>query len=325
MKAVIPAAGIGSRLRPLTNSLPKILLNVAGKPMISYILDDLLEIREIEKIFLITGYLKKRVEDYIARAYGSHLDRIQLVEQKETLGLGHAVYQTREYLRSEPLLIVLGDTVFEFDFRRFITLDHSAIGVKKVTEPTKYGIVESKDGFITRMIEKPQPDQTESREAIGGTYLIKNAQDLMSSLDYIINHNIRTKSEFQLTDALQNMISRGEKFLTFEIKNWFDCGNPEAMLATNQYLLRNKANSEGAALSPHSIINAPCFLGENCTIEESHVGPYVTIEGNVVVKNSRIINSIIHQHAAIENANLDSCIIGPGVKITGEHKDYYTA
>jgi glucose-1-phosphate thymidylyltransferase len=325
MKAIIPAAGIGKRLRPLTNTLPKILLNVAGKPMISYVIDDLLEIKEIEKVYLIIGYLKEKVERFVNEAYPSRLDRITLVEQKETLGLGHAIYQMKNKVGNEPLLIVLGDTVFEFDFRKFISLGHSALGVKKITDPTRYGIAEIKDGFISRMVEKPQPDETTSRDAIGGTYLVKNARNLMDALDYTISHNIRTKNEFQVTDALQHMIELGEKFMAYPIKNWFDCGNPESLLATNQYLLHNKADGANTKVYPDSIINAPCYLGNECVIKESEVGPYVTVERKAAIRNSQVANSIIHSHSVIENAILDNCIIGPGVKVTGEHKDYYVA
>lgn len=323
MKAVIPAAGIGKRLRPLTYSIPKILLNVAGKPMISYLIDDLLKIRKIDKIIIIIGYLGEKVRKFIKTAYHSEKERIVLVEQKEMFGLGHAIYQTKNYLDSESLLIVLGDTIFEFDFKKFINSKCSAIGVKKVKDTSKYGIIEEKNGFIVRMFEKPLPEVTKSRQAIGGVYLLKDASKLVHSLEYIIKNNIRTKDEYQLTDALQNMISKGEKFSTYEIANWYDCGNPQSLLLTNRYMLGKNHKNSDVSNYPDMNIIPPFYIGSDCIIENSIIGPFTTLADNVIIKNSKIEGSIIHDDAIIEDSTLADSIIGPGVKIQGNHTNLY--
>lgn len=241
MKAVIPAAGIGKRLRPLTNNIPKVLIDVAGKPMVSYIIDELLKIEEIDSIILIVGYLGDKVKEYISKTYPVSLNKFQFAEQTEMLGLGHAVYQAKDLIGNEPVIIVLGDTIFEFNMKEFLSSEFSNIGVKDVEDITRFGIVESKNGFITRMIEKPAGEHiTKSKSAIAGVYFIKNSDRLFSSLSNNIENNIRTKDEFQLTDALQLMISEGEKFTTFHITNWFDCGKPETLKSTSEYILKKQ-------------------------------------------------------------------------------------
>jgi glucose-1-phosphate thymidylyltransferase len=208
MKAVIPAAGVGTRLRPHTYSMPKILLNVAGKPMISYIIDELIEVKEIDSIIIIVGHLGDKVQQYITNRYSDVKNiKFEFIEQKEMLGLAHAVYMAKEYLDGEPVVIVLGDTIFELNLADFLASKHSSIGVKQVEDPRRFGVVESKDGFITRMVEKPaSPEVSHSRNAIAGLYYIKNSVQLMKAIEYIMKHNVKTKNEFQLTDALQYMI-----------------------------------------------------------------------------------------------------------------------
>ena len=250
MKAIIPAAGVGIRLRPHTYSIPKILLNVAGKPMIAHLTDELVNVKEIDTIIIIVGHLGDKVQDFINDRYASNKNvKFKFVEQKEMNGLGHAVYQAKEFLKNEPVVIILGDTIFEFKMDDFFHLENSAIGVKDVDDPQRFGVIETRNGFISKMVEKPSgPEVTPSKKAIAGLYLIKNSDRLFRSLEYIMEHNIRTQNEFQLTDALQNMIENGEKMIPFEIQNWFDCGKPETLLRCN-YLMRGVYVQPG----PHTV------------------------------------------------------------------------
>jgi glucose-1-phosphate thymidylyltransferase len=325
MKAIIPAAGVGTRLRPHTYSIPKILLNVAGKPMISYIIDELLDVKGLDTIIIIVGHLGDKVQQYIAKRYSwAKKIKFEFVEQKEMLGLGHAVYMAKDYLDDEPVIIILGDTIFELNLADFISSKNSAIGVKEVEDPRRFGVVESKDGFITRMVEKPSsPEVSPSRKAIAGIYYLKNAAPLVKSIEYIMERNVRTKNEFQLTDALQDMIKNGEKMVEFEIRNWFDCGKPETLLSTNKYLLEKNSAKQEHANFKTALIIPPVFIGENCEIKDSVIGPFTTIGNNVHVKDSILRNSIVGDGSTIENSILQDSIIGSEVYVTANYRRLY--
>ena len=141
---------------------------------------------------------------FIFNEYKDSSVNFEFVEQKKMLGLGHAIYHAAEHVADEPVLIILGDTIFEFDLNALISSEHSAIGFKDVEDTTRFGIIESTNGFITRMIEKPAPGVTESKSAIAGLYFIKNGPALFAAIEHLMDNNIKTKDEYQLTDALEN-------------------------------------------------------------------------------------------------------------------------
>jgi len=325
MKALIPAAGVGTRLRPHTYSIPKILLNVAGKPMIAHLIDELVNVKEIDNIIIIVGHLGDKVQDFIKDRYASHKNvKFTFVEQKETHGLGHAIYQAKEHLKNEPVVIILGDTIFEFELEEFLNLGNSAIGVKDVDDPGRFGVIETRDGYISKMIEKPSgPEVTPSKKAIAGLYLIKDSDKLFSSLEYIMSHNIRTKDEYQLTDALQNMIENGEKMVPFEIQNWFDCGKPETLLSTNEYLLKKNYSKQKYPEYVTALIIPPVFIGEGCEIHNSIIGPYSTIGNNTFIKDSVLEHSIVGDNSHIENTILHQSLIGSEASVKGIYRRLY--
>ncbi|MGA2667463.1 MAG: sugar phosphate nucleotidyltransferase [Ignavibacteria bacterium] len=325
MKAIIPAAGVGIRLRPHTYSIPKILLNVAGKPMIAHLTDELVNVKEIDTIIIIVGHLGDKVQDFINDRYASNKNvKFKFVEQKEMNGLGHAVYQAKEFLKNEPVVIILGDTIFEFKMDDFFHLENSAIGVKDVDDPQRFGVIETRNGFISKMVEKPSgPEVTPSKKAIAGLYLIKNSDRLFRSLEYIMEHNIRTQNEFQLTDALQNMIENGEKMIPFEIQNWFDCGKPETLLSTNEYLLKKNFSKQKYPEYSTALIIPPVFIGENCDIKNSIIGPYSTIGNNTSIKDTVVEHSIVGDNSQIENTILHHSIIGSEAIVKGSYRQMY--
>lgn len=309
MKALIPVAGIGTRLQPLTNNVPKVLVNVAGKPMLFHLIDELVKNGRIDTIILIIGYLGEKVIEAVNDKYSGSGIRFEYVEQMEMLGLGHAVYHGKELVADEPLLIVLGDTVFEFDLDKVLSSEYSAIGYKDVEDTARFGIVESKDGFITRMIEKPAPGITDSKSAIAGIYFIKNASKLFNAVEYLMYNDIRTKNEYQLTDALQKMIADGENMIPFEIQNWFDCGKAETLLSTNAYLLKRDFSNNKYQF-PNNTIIPPVFIGENCVIENSIIGPFVTVADGALVRNSVVENSLLCEGSKTIEAKLKDVILG---------------
>ena len=154
MRAVIPVAGMGTRMRPHTYSKPKVLLNVAGKPIIGHILDKIKE-QKIKDVTIIRGYKGEEVEKYVNKAYPEM--NFDFVEQEEMLGLGHAILMGEPTFNSEPLLIILGDTIFDVDLEKATNTEVSSLGVKKVEDPRRFGVVfKNEQGFITKLVEKPQ-------------------------------------------------------------------------------------------------------------------------------------------------------------------------
>jgi len=309
MKVIIPVAGFGTRLRPHTLTKAKVLMNVAGKPMISYIIDQIIKDKLASEIILITGFLGEQIEEYLNTNYKF---KFTFVKQEEPLGLGHAIYTAKNYLYeklNEDLLIILGDTLFDVKLKNICKGKYSRITVKKVNDPKRFGVVEKdKKGFVTHLIEKPSsPEVSTSNEAIVGIYFIKNGKLLFECLEHNIKNDIKTKNEFQLTDALEKMLQLGEKMDTYKIDGWLDCGKPETILETNRYLL-NKLKKNYKFKT--SVIKNPVSIAKGVWIEKSKIGPGVTIGENCKIRNCIIKNSIIHSGSIINDCKLIDSIIG---------------
>ncbi len=309
MLAVIPVAGIGSRLRPHTYFLPKVLLNVAGKPILQHILDSLISVG-IDKFVVVTGHLGDDIEKFVRSKY--NLD-INFVSQTEPLGLGHAIWCASEFFQNDPLLIVLGDTIFDADLNQVMNFDISTLGVKQVPNPERFGVViTNPDGYISQLVEKPETFVSDM--AIVGIYYIKNSNLLKESLDELLQRQIKTKGEFQLTDALQLMLNKGEKFRTFTVDGWFDCGKPETLLQTNRFLLSKNPyfrNIQGSVIIP------PVFIDDKAEVINSVVGPYTTVACGAIVKDSVVRDSIISDEARVESYLLEQSIVGNNAVVKG--------
>lgn len=302
MKAIIPVAGVGSRLRPHTYSQPKVLLNVAGKPIIGHIMDKLIE-SGIDEAVIIVGYLGSKIEEYLTSNYSI---KLTFVTQSEQLGLAHAVHMCRPHvIDEEPLFIILGDTIFDVDLMPVLGSSVSSLGVKEVEDPRRFGVAVTEGDRIVKLVEKPE--QPISNLALVGLYFLHRAGALFSSIEHIISNDIRTKGEFQLTDALQHMIDLGEPFSTFPVQGWYDCGKPETLLATNEVLLQKNHQEK---LLPGCIINPPVFIADNATVANSIIGPNATIAEHAVVKDSIIMNSIIGRKSQVSEIMLDRSIVG---------------
>lgn len=310
MKAIIPVAGMGVRLKPHTYSIPKVLIQVAGKPIISHILDELVKLK-IKKLILVVGYMGEKIKEYVDKNYKFST---VYIEQEERKGLGHAIYLSSQYFNKESVLIILGDTIFRADLKKVITGKYSSIGVKEVENPERFGTVEIKDKFITNLVEKVK--NPPSNLAIVGIYYLKNSEFLKNSLEELIRNNIKTANEYQLTDALQIMVKKGEKMTHFKVEGWYDCGKPETLLETNRALL--KLDNFKSEVSGSIIIN-PVYIGEKVIIENSIIGPYVSIAEKSEIINSIVKNSIISEHARVENVLLNQSIIGSNAIIKGKY------
>lgn len=314
MKAIIPVAGIGSRLKPHTHTQPKSLIPVAGKPILGHIVDSLKEAGIREFVFII-GYLGDKIEQYITSQYTDC--KSSFVIQTLGKGIGHAIWLARdEFDDDEPVLIVLGDTIFEADLKSVIAGNKSSLGVKKVEDPRLFGVAElDENGIINRLSEKPAIPR--SNLALVGLYYIKEAEILKQCLEFNIDNEIKTQNEFHLTDALQCMINKGVKFETFGVESWFDCGKKEIILQTNRNLLRRGSNPVPKHLENGNIIVPPVYISPLANIENSIIGPDVSIGDHAVIKRSIVSNSIIGQYAELQSAILDNSLIGSDSTLIG--------
>ena len=309
MKAIIPVAGIGTRLRPHTYTVPKVLLNVAGKPILAHILDIVQQLK-ITEVVLITGFLGEQIVDYVNKHYRF---KCTFIEQRELKGLGYAISRaTPEMKDDEPVLIILGDTIFEADLMPVIRGGYDALGIKKVADPRRFGIVEMKGKFIKQLVEKP--NKPKSHLAVVGVYFIRNTNLFKECLKEIVTRKIKTKNEYQLTDALQLMIQRGVNFKTFKVNEWYDCGKPETLLETNRRLL---AKTKLVMKRKGSLILPPVFISKSAQVENCILGPNVSVADQAVLKNSIIRNTIIGEKARVENTTMDSSLIGNHAQVKG--------
>jgi glucose-1-phosphate thymidylyltransferase len=316
LKAIIPAAGVGERLRPLTLTKPKVLLPVAGKPILGHIFDRL-ALTGIKEVTVIIGYYGEQVREYSLRNYNFNFT---FIEQTERKGLGHAVGLG---LKPEdgPVLIVLGDVILDLDFRALSLSQQNLIGVMPVEDPRRFGIVELKSGIVTRLIEKPQ--SSASNLAIAGVYLIQKGGMLKKAVEHIMAHNIKTKNEYQLTDALQVMVEWGEKFGVVDIENCLDCGTRQTLIETNAYLLNKRPVQTPS--QPGAVIIPPVFIDTGVVIRRSIVGPNVHLGKGASVTNSVVSNSIISEGAVLKDVVLDQSLIGQKSQVSGAAQQIDTA
>ncbi len=324
MKALIPAAGVGMRLRPHTHTKPKPLVSVAGKPILGHILDSLRGC--VDEVFIIVGYMKEKVIAFANRHYADDF-RFEFVEQENRLGLGHAVWLGLRAMEAmgelEPVLITLGDEFFGMDYATMIERHGSlgatdaTLGVKIVDKPSNYGIVELDEGMITGMIEKPAPGETDSNIAIAGVYIVENAPLLSICLTELIGSDAPPAgAEYQLTDALQMMVERGATLGSFMIERWYDCGRPEMLLHVNRVLL-GQYGSALAGERENTVFIEPVIVEEGCEFCNSVIGPYVSVAAGTKINNSIIKNSIIGSESAISGMFLMASIIGDHVTLSG--------
>ncbi|MBN2070645.1 MAG: NTP transferase domain-containing protein [Candidatus Krumholzibacteriota bacterium] len=306
MKAVIPLAGIGKRLRPLTYTIPKALVTVAGKPILGHIVDSLVSMGVTELVPII-GYMGDQIREYLTDNYDIEMN---FVIQEEQKGIAHAVSLTSPYADDSELIIILGDTIIDTDLSKVPRSGDCVLGVREVEDPRRFGICEVSGGRITGIEEKP--DHPKSNLAVVGLYYFKNSSLLYRSCEYVIENDIRTRGEYQITDALSHMIDSGAVFVPYEIDNWFDCGKVETLLETNSTLLKGRKSSYSGK---NTIIIDPCFISDRSEIVDSVIGPDVTVSKGCRIEGSLIRDSIINENCQVEGANLAGSVLGKGVVV----------
>ena len=317
MKVVIPVAGAGTRLRPHTYTQPKPLMPVAGKPIISFIIDKLVEAGLNDFVFVI-GYLGDKIRDFIQTTYPTL--RTEFVYQEQREGSAHAILTAREAIEDEDeVFIAFGDTIFEVDLRQMLDLSGSCLALKKVTDPREFGVAELDDNnVVTRLVEKPRIPK--SNLALVGLYKVSDVPALLRAVDYLIANELRTMGEYQLTDALQRMVEEGHRFQTIVVQNWFDCGRKEVLLETNAMLLAQRGYAADEFSLPefdNTIFIHPVAVGHDCQIANSIIGPNVSVGDNASIHYCIVRDSIIGNFAALKDVVLNRSVIGSDTTIHG--------
>ena len=292
MKVIIPAAGLGKRLQPLTFFNPKPLLYIGEKRMIDYIMDSFKEI-DVSEMIVVVGYKGRMIEDYLR---GKYKENFTFVYQEKQAGLGDAVLlgiEESKIKESEDLLVLLSDTIVDANIKRFAKKGKTRIGVKKVSDPSSFGIVETSNGVITDMSEKPENPKSDL--AIVGLYYFSNIEKIKNALIHIKNSGLKRKNEFQLTDAMKHLLKSGEEMESFEVKQWIDCGNFEMFIDSNKELLKRMKvkNYSSGKIDDESVLKGN-----------------VSVFENTVVKKSKLKNTVIFPNSVIENCNLTDSIVG---------------
>lgn len=313
-------AGRGTRLRPHTLTLPKPLIPIAGKPMVQRIVEDLTAGYQgtVDEIAFVTGDFGKEVEKQLIAIANSFGAEGKIYYQTTPLGVAHAILCARESLTGN-VFIAFSDTLFKADFH-FNSSEEGIIWVKKVEDPSSFGVVKVNDEqIITDFVEKSPVFVSDL--AIVGLYYIREGELLRDQIQYILDHNIKDKGEFQITTVLENMKQTGYRFRAANIEEWLDCGNKENIIGTNKRMLEIKKTTEEltseTAIIENSVIVPPCFIGNGTKIINSVVGPYVSVGHKSVIKNSIVKNSVIQGDTNVVNAMFADSMIGNHVNFTG--------
>ena len=311
MKVIIPLAGKGTRLRPHTHVTPKPMLRVAGKPVMSYVLDELRDLGGIEEIIYITGHLKEKVEEFARQS----LDIPSVfIEQKIQDGTAGAIALAREHV-DQPVLIIFVDTIFDADLSVVNRTDADGIiWTKEVDDYQRFGVVVTdSENNMTRIVEKPKTPI--SKRANIGLYYMRNWKLLFEGIDHVLA-SPTNQGEYYLTDAFQYMIDKGAKIKVIDDEGWYDAGKIETMLETNQTML-TKGRSRRPASADGSTIIDPVYIEDDVTLTGSTVGPNVSIGKGTVIENSELSHSIVGTGSQIRRSQLKNSLIGDDTVLEG--------
>ncbi len=321
MNIIIPMAGLGKRLRPHTLTTAKPLLPIAGKPIVHRLVEDIARVcpEKINNIgFIVHPSFGKQVEEdliVVAKAVGAEG---KIYYQEQAMGISHALLFAKELFEGK-VIVAFADTLFRADFKLDTNKD-GTIWVQQVENPSQFGVVKlNEQGEITELIEKPATFVSDL--AIIGIYFFKHGEKLRTEMQYLLDNDIKEKGEYQFTTALENMKKKGAKFVPGQVQEWLDCGNKDNMVQTNQrYLefIKNQKLVSDKAVLKNSLVIQPVFIADGVIIENSVIGPHVSIGTDTRITDSRISNSIVQKNCALTSVVMKNSLLGNFVSFNGE-------
>ncbi len=318
MKVIMPMAGKGTRLLPLTRRVPKPLVNVAGRPVMDYVMDALKRAGELDELIIITGHLKEKVEDYVRKHYDIPA---RFIEQKVLDGTAGAVNLARPYVDG-PVIVIFVDTLFDADLSIVKTTKADGIiWTKEVEDYQRFGVVVTdKQGHMTQIVEKPNTPI--SKRANIGLQYVKDWRTLFDGIEHVLKSPPGKGGEFFLTDAFQYMVDKGKKLFVSEVGGWYDCGKVDTLLETNEHLLKHGRGKRPAKVPAGVQIKEPVYIEDGVTLEHATIGPNASIEVGSSISGSTIANSILGRGVRVKNAKVLGSVIGDKQVIEGrEVKD----
>jgi len=316
-------AGIGKRMRPHTLTIPKPLIPIAGKPIVQRLVEDIAAVcpEPIDEIAFIIGDFGKAVEEKLIGVAENLGAKGTIYHQEEALGTAHAIYCAEQSLDGK-VVVAFADTLFRADFT-LNTENDGIIWVKEIEDPSQFGVVKlDSEGTITDFVEKPT--EYVSNNAIIGIYFFKDAKMLKEEIKYLLDNDLKEKGEFQITNALESMKLKGQKFKTGAVTEWLDCGNKDVTVYTNQRVLEFISDKDIVAKTAtinNSTVIPPCYIGENVLLNNSVVGPHVSIGDNTQLNNCVAKNSIIQKDTTLNNLVFENSMVGNSTNITGKNHD----
>lgn len=312
-------AGMGKRLRPHTLTTPKPLLPIAGKPIVQRLVEDIVAVsdQKVDEIAYVVGRFGTEAEKHLIDVAEKLGAKGSIHYQDEALGTAHAILCAASALDG-PVTVAFADTLFRADFKLDTSKD-GVLWVQKIEDPRQFGVViVNAEGVITEFKEKPQ--EFVSDLAMIGIYYFQDGAALKAELQYLIDNNITNGGEYQLPDALRNMVKKGARFAPGAVTDWMDCGNKDAMIDTNRKVLgyiEKELSVPKTATIENSVILSPCYIGENAVVRNAVIGPFSSIGEGASIENSIIAGSIINKNSKVKNANLASAMIGVGAEVNG--------
>jgi glucose-1-phosphate thymidylyltransferase len=319
MKVVLPMAGFGTRLRPLTWSKPKPLVQVAGKAILGHVLDMFCNLAELDEVIFITGFLGDQVQEYVQRVFPDVHARY--VEQKDLLGQSQALWLAKDFIQG-PIVVSFVDTLIDVDFSASIGQSKEAIAwVKRVEDPRRFGVAQlGADGRVRRLMEKPA--DKENNLVVVGSYFFPSGADLIQAVRRQIENGVTLGGEFYLADAINLLLADGLRMRAEEVAHWEDCGKPETLLHANRYLLDHGRENSTQCPAEGVVVIPPVFIDPESKVERSVIGPYVSLAAGCRVENSIMRDTIADEKAEISHMVISDSLIGSQARLLGKYGTY---
>ncbi len=335
LKGLILAAGLGSRLRPITSLRPKPTISVANKPLIHYAVDDLIDAGVREIGIVVSPETREQIAAVVE---GYREARYSFVLQDPPQGLAHAVAVARDFLGDSPFVMYLGDNLFEHGITPFVDTfradpDAAAVlALVRVDDPRAFGVAVIEDGRIMRLVEKPADPPSDL--AVAGVYVFD-----ASIFEAIDGLEPGAKGEYQITDAIARLIERGGAVLPQEVTGWWkDTGKADDILDANRLeLLSRRRSIEGTvedaqlvgdvvvmpgAVVRRSTVFGPALIGGDALVEDAYVGPFTSLGDGVTLQDAEVEYSVVGARCVIRNvrARIQASLIGEDVTIEATSK-----
>ena len=315
MKAVILVAGMGTRLRPLTDNTPKPMLDVGGRPLLEWMIKRVKE-AGIDEILLVTNYLEHKIIDYFGNGT-NHGVMISYNTQEETLGTANAFAQAMEWVGNSEFMALYGDHYLEEGTLKRLVEAHRdgevTVSALKVEDPSQYGAFGLDGEFITKVVEKPEPGTEPSKYANVGVYIFP-----ASVFSYIERTPLSPRDEYEITDTMQLMIDDGLSVRKHDIEEheWLDIGLPWALLEANRRAMEEIEYRIDGTVEDSVSIHGSVWIKKGARVRTGTYieGPVVIGEGADVGPNCYIrASTCLGANTRVGNAcEIKNSILGEG-------------